>query len=432
MRRKQKVYKRKKRQSRSRKSRTTRVFLLTLGFLLFLTLGSYGLYLIKDKISQNITLSKFSSHELENLIQELDDTIAGAFFKLGISKSDIAYRKDYHRKDGEIEWNFNELRVNLPMGVSENEVESTFNESLSNKEFRKEFSRDEGILITEIGVKNYPAYKIRFDVYKEVGEGISDKKDEDRHDFKPSHKKVETTPDEDVQKSERTAIKNEKPKVVIIVDDLGINKESIDELLEIKYPLNFAVLPYQRYSQYAAESAYNRGWDVILHLPMEPKSSSGYFGNDAGDGVLLVGLPKEDILSKLDKNLASVPYIKGVNNHMGSKFTENEELMELILNELNSKGLFFVDSKTSLNTKGFEIAKNIGMKTAQRDVFLDTESQGEDYVKSQIQRLVDVSKRRGYAIGIGHPYPETVKALSDMLPKIKKEVEITTVSSVVN
>jgi len=106
--------------------------------------------------------------------------------------------------------------------------------------------------------------------------------------------------------------------------------------------------------------------------------------------------------------------------------------MELILNELNSQGLFFVDSKTSLQSKGFEIAKTIGMKTAKRDVFLDTDSQGEDYVKSQIQRLVDVSKKRGYAIAIGHPYPETIKALSYMLPKIKDEVEITTVSSIVN
>ncbi|MFQ5787253.1 MAG: divergent polysaccharide deacetylase family protein, partial [Thermodesulfobacteriota bacterium] len=391
-----------------------------------------GLYFIKDKISQNITLSKFTSHELDNLIQELDDTIAGVFFKLGISKSDIAYRKNYHRKDGEIEWNLNELKVNLSKGVSEKEVESIINDSLSNKEFRKKFSRGEGFLITQINVNNYPTYKIRFDIYKEVEGKISDKKNKDHHDFELSHKEIKTTSDKDVQKSERMAIKNEKPKVVIIVDDLGTNKESIDKLLEMDFPINFAVLPYQRYSQYAAERAYNRGWDVILHLPMEPKSTSGYFGNDAGDGVLLVGLPKKDILSKLDNNLASVPYITGVNNHMGSKFTENEELMELILNELNSKGLFFVDSKTSLNTKGFEIAKNIGMKTAQRDVFLDTESQGEDYVKSQLQRLVDVSKKRGYAIGIGHPYPETVKALSYMLPKITDEVEITTVSSVVN
>jgi polysaccharide deacetylase 2 family uncharacterized protein YibQ len=80
----------------------------------------------------------------------------------------------------------------------------------------------------------------------------------------------------------------------------------------------------------------------MLHLPMEPMESSGYMGFDAGEDVLLVGQPKEAVLAKLGENLSSVPYIKGVNNHMGSKFMENQELMDMVLEEIDGRGLFFM------------------------------------------------------------------------------------------
>jgi polysaccharide deacetylase 2 family uncharacterized protein YibQ len=224
----------------------------------------------------------------------------------------------------------------------------------------------------------------------------------------------------------------EKPKVVIIVDDLGFNKKSVDKLLQIPAQLSFAILPHLPYSRYAAEMAHKNGRDVILHLPMEPIDSSGYFGMDAGEDALLVGLPKSEILDKLEKNMSSVPYIKGVNNHMGSKFTENSELMELILQRIKNRGLFFVDSRTSSVTSGFQIARRLGMKAAERDLFLDEGSQGASYVRSQIDKLISISKEKGYAIGICHPYPNTVKVLSELIPQMKKEVEIIPVSGVVN
>ncbi|MGH7807507.1 MAG: divergent polysaccharide deacetylase family protein, partial [Thermodesulfobacteriota bacterium] len=167
-------------------------------------------------------------------------------------------------------------------------------------------------------------------------------------------------------------------------------------------------------------------------LPMEPNDSSGYSGVDAGDGALLVGASKKDILAKLDRNLASVPYIKGVNNHMGSKFTENGELMSLVLDRIQSEGLFFIDSRTSKNTTGYEIAKKLRIKTAQRDVFLDRGPKGVNYVRSQIEKLITISKERGYAVGICHPYPHTLVALSEMIPKVKDEVDIMPASLVVN
>ena len=138
-----------------------------------------------------------------------------------------------------------------------------------------------------------------------------------------------------------------------------IRKTSI-RLLEIPVDISLAVLPDLSYSRYAAEQAYGKGWDVLLHLPMEPKYASGYTGVDAGENALLTGLPKEQIMDRLETNLASVPYIKGVNNHMGSKFTESGELMNLVLKKVKKRGLFFIDSKTSPRSKGYEEAKKLG------------------------------------------------------------------------
>ncbi|MCI0454856.1 MAG: divergent polysaccharide deacetylase family protein [Candidatus Dadabacteria bacterium] len=235
-----------------------------------------------------------------------------------------------------------------------------------------------------------------------------------------------------IVKPDKMIFEKQKPKLVIIVDDLGLNREPIDKLIKIPAQLSFAVLPHLPYSRYAAEAASNNGLDVILHLPMEPTDSSGYAAVDAGEDVLFMGLPKDKILDKLEKNLASIPYIKGVNNHMGSKFTESNELMELILQRIKSKGLFFIDSKTSRAAIGYQVAKKLGMKAAVRDLFLDEDSQEISYIRSQLEKLISISKEKGYAIGICHPYSNTVKVLSQDIPEIKQEIEIIPASRVVN
>jgi len=211
-----------------------------------------------------------------------------------------------------------------------------------------------------------------------------------------------------------------------------MNKNPIDQLLKISAPITFAVLPHLPYSTYAAEEADNKGWDVILHMPMEPKESSGYVGTDAGEEVLLVGLPKDTIITKLNNSLDSLPHVKGVNNHMGSKFMENGELTELILKDLKKKGMLFVDSKTTGQSTGYETAKKLGMKTAQRDIFLDHSSKSSAHVKKQLKKLIEISKKRGYAVGIGHPYPGTLEALSEMIPQMDNEVEVVSISNIIN
>jgi polysaccharide deacetylase 2 family uncharacterized protein YibQ len=430
--RKRKGQRRKGAKRRSKVSNARWSVILGLAIIVFLLVGIYGLRLLENGLFVRLPQEKLASSDYSTIKKELDRDLSVVLLRLGVSRDLVSSKEIRMKGTGEIEWNLSEMRVDLPKGVSDRDIESTFGDTISNKNFKRKFKRGKDYVISEIEFNNSLLYRIRFDLHKEGTEGTSHQIIGDRaaHDINTEGRTTAS-----FAKGERLnlpAADREKPKVVIIVDDLGFNKDSVDRLLEMEFPINFAILPYLPYSRYAAEKAKQRGWDVILHLPMEPKSISGYVGHDAGDGVLLESLPKKEIIKKLDDNISAVPYVKGVNNHMGSKFTENPELMEIVLRELNAKGLFFIDSKTSADSKGFEIAKTLGMRTAIRDVFLDQVSQDESYVNSQILTLVNISKEKGYAVGICHPYPETVKALRYMLPKIQGDVEVAKVSSLLN
>ncbi len=223
--------------------------------------------------------------------------------------------------------------------------------------------------------------------------------------------------------------KPQRPGVILIIDDLGHNKESIDRILRIKQPLNLAVLPHLPHSLYAAHAAYRGGRDVILHLPMEPKYSSGYTADDAGEGVLLLGFSIDQVRQELRRNIMAVPNIAGVNNHMGSKFMENEELVKTVMQELKTRGLYFVDSFTTPNSRGYSVARQFGVKTLKRDVFIDQSERGKEYTMEQLDRLVRIAEKNGIAVGIGHPYPQTIDALEEYIPKIEEKVEFMKISA---
>jgi polysaccharide deacetylase 2 family uncharacterized protein YibQ len=166
----------------------------------------------------------------------------------------------------------------------------------------------------------------------------------------------------------------------------------------------------------------------MLHLPMEPMS---YPATNVGDGVLLESMDNGMILEVLTQDLNQVPFIVGVNNHMGSKFTENEKKMTTVLTELKRKGLYFIDSRTSGGSVALKIAKEIGLPAASRDIFLDNHL-SESALKIQMERLLGLARHRGWAIGIGHPHKETLELLKGYLPAFNKGVRVVSVSTLVN
>jgi len=217
-------------------------------------------------------------------------------------------------------------------------------------------------------------------------------------------------------------------KVAIVIDDLGYDNHLAEELLKIDAPLTFSIFPLCPCSKSVAQKAHALGRDVMLHLPMEPH---GYPEKNPGIGSLFLNMSDEELLKRLDENIRSVPFIKGVNNHMGSRFTEDKEKMRVVLREIKRRKLFFLDSRTSKDSVVYSMAKEMGVGTAERKIFLDN-NQDVDLINSQVYKLAKASMKNGSAIGICHPYPSTIKALKQIIPKLMaKGIEVVPVSQLV-
>lgn len=221
-------------------------------------------------------------------------------------------------------------------------------------------------------------------------------------------------------------------RVAIVIDDLGRNKPIVQSLLEIDFPITFSILPSLPYSVTTAQLAKGHYREVLLHLPMEPHS---YLKDKKDPDILLTSMDEETLTTKTKAYIEQIPNIIGVNNHMGSKFTENQAKMRPILKVLKEKGLFFVDSRTSKDSVAFKLAKELGLKANQRHIFLDNNQTEEAIIKQimELGRLAKSTNGKNGLIAIAHPYPSTISALRKVLPKLRASgVEIVPLSQLVN
>lgn len=206
-------------------------------------------------------------------------------------------------------------------------------------------------------------------------------------------------------------------RVAIIVDDLGRGTQQARQLLAIRQPVTFAILPGEPHAAEVAGMAHAAGREVLLHAPMEPQ---GFPVVDPGDDALLLNQPEAELRTRLQALLGQVPHAAGVNNHMGSRFTEDERAMDAVMAVLREHGLFFVDSLTSSHSVGAAAAQRAGIPLVRRDVFLDNVTE-VDLIVKEIRRLAGKARRNGAAVGICHPYPETLQALRQELPRLAGE-----------
>ena len=204
-------------------------------------------------------------------------------------------------------------------------------------------------------------------------------------------------------------------RLAIIIDDIGYRQEVERQFLSLPAKLAFAVLPYSPEGVQFANEAHRLGHEVMLHLPMEPKA---YPEISPGKGGLLLQMSEEEILQSLDQSLRRIPHITGVNNHMGSAFTSDERKMTLVLSRIGQEGLFFIDSRTAGSAIGYEVAKNLGIPTAARNIFLDHDPRPE-LIAQQFDTLVQVALRKGTAVAIGHPHTATLQTLRQKLPELR-------------
>ncbi len=201
--------------------------------------------------------------------------------------------------------------------------------------------------------------------------------------------------------------------MAIIIEDMGYSYRNGKAMLELPGALTYAFLPRAPYTQRLARLAHQHNKEIMVHLPMQDMS-----GNDLDPGALKLDMTRQDFYRTLLDNLDAVPHAVGANNHMGSLLTRHPGSMHWLMLGLKSYGNFyFVDSLTSKHSVAVDVAQEGLVDSLARDIFLD-HSRDQDSIGRQFDRLVRIAKRAGTAIGIGHPYPETITVLRQKLANL--------------
>lgn len=214
--------------------------------------------------------------------------------------------------------------------------------------------------------------------------------------------------------------------VAIVIDDIGYQHGEGERTLKLPGKLTVAVIPFTPFAKTLASAANQKNKEVMLHAPMQPKNLPRW-----GEG-LKDTMSENQLRSRFIDMINDIPNLVGINNHMGSGLTENGKIMSWLMSELPARQLYFVDSRTSPDSQAFNAAQKQGVPSYSRDVFLDHSRNVKD-ISRQLDILINTAKKQGMALGIGHPYPETLSVLEKRLPEFKAAgIEFVTVSELLN
>lgn len=215
--------------------------------------------------------------------------------------------------------------------------------------------------------------------------------------------------------------------VAIVIDDLGNTLEEGRRAVDLPGPVACAVLPQTLYSVTLADLAYAHGKEVLLHLPMQAIDDA-----PLGPGGITLEMTQQEIQNTVHADVAAIPHLVGVNNHEGSLISMHPGDLAWIMQTLHSIGnLFFVDSYTTVDSIAYQIARENGVPAARRDVFLDDVNTPQA-VQFQFNRLLEIARKQGFALAIGHPRPATLAVLAAQLPKLASQgIELVPVAEIV-
>lgn len=211
-------------------------------------------------------------------------------------------------------------------------------------------------------------------------------------------------------------------RIAVVIDDLGNNQQH-QRFANLPGPLTLAVLPHTPYAESIATTAHSQH-EIIVHMPMQPLGVV-----DAGSGMLSSGHNQPELLATLDAALATVPFARGINNHMGSALTADNTAMYWLMAGLAERGLYFLDSRTHADTVAEAAADQLGLPVARRHVFLDNEATTEGLALAWAE-LLKQAHQQGFAIAIGHPHDATYELLKRELPRLsEQQIELVKVSA---
>ena len=210
---------------------------------------------------------------------------------------------------------------------------------------------------------------------------------------------------------------DDRPRIAIIIDDLGNERRAGVRAIQLDGPIAYAILPGTPRARELAELAHAAGRDVLLHLPLQAEADL----EAREPGGLNLDMSRQAFRLAVARSLEAVPHVTGINTHRGSLLTRHPGHMGWLMDDLGRRGgLFFVDSYTTADSVALRIARERGIPSVRRDVFLDPDRR-LDTVEREFGRLKSIAETRGYAVGIGHPYPETLDFLARELPSLDAE-----------
>ena len=205
-----------------------------------------------------------------------------------------------------------------------------------------------------------------------------------------------------------------RPMIAVVIDDMGLDKRRSERVTTLKAPLTLAYMTYAEDIDHQTAQAHAHGHELMVHMPMQPMSDSF----DAGPEALDVGLPADELRRRIGWGLSRFQGFVGVNNHMGSRFTADAAGMTVVMEELNRRGLLFLDSVTTEKSVAGAAARRSGVPFVARQIFLDNE-QSVHAVRAQLDKLEALSRKYGAAIAIGHPHDATIEALTAWLATVE-------------
>lgn len=340
----------------------------------------------------------YPSSGTEATVKQLDKCIYDALLALGVHAEQVAFNDVETKQSGHDHWTFSDMAVRLNKPCTSEQIKKIFSSqvaSVTPKPSLHVSGTPDNETVVELMVNGHLTHQLNLF-------------------FLPKRLPIPSPP-------------ARLPYVAIIIDDMGYDRAIVSQFLALDSNLSFSVLPYSPFERQIATSAHNSGRDVLLHLPMEPLE---YPDVDPGQGSLMSFMTPDEMLSQLKADLDTIPFIVGVNNHMGSKLTQDASRMRQIFTVLKKRHLFFVDSMTSPKSRCAQAAGILKLKFARRQVFLD-HVQDPHAIRFQIKRLISIANKKGSAIGIGHPYPVTLEVLRKNLGRIKSQVRLVPVSQLV-
>ena len=204
-------------------------------------------------------------------------------------------------------------------------------------------------------------------------------------------------------------------RIAIVIDDFGYQDQAlIQGFCDLPQPISFSIFPGERHTAWTAQQAKEKNHGVMVHLPMEPM---GYPEHEPGPDAIFADDAPEKIAALTKNALSAVPHARGMNNHMGSRVTQNADAMKVVLQIVKQRDFFFIDSLTSPRSVAYTIAREMGIRSGRRAMFLDLED-GEGAIAKQLYALAARARQEGAAIGIGHAKRETLTALQRVLPEL--------------